>query len=86
MVGFHVTHPGIFRPLFFFQREVQQQIETGKVQVAFDDSLRLLTMQPIEFLNGSKELIQEPHFFFAKANYRNMSEIFPFASWIAYVI
>jgi hypothetical protein len=77
-MGFDVCHPRIFRVLFFLEREVDQDIETGEFRVALDDGFCLLPLEGVHLTNGLEEFIQEFDVFFTDSDGRNVLPLRPF--------
>ena len=51
--------PCVFRVIFLFLGEVQQDIEAGEILVAFDYGVRLLVLQHIQLMDGAQEVLDQ---------------------------
>jgi hypothetical protein len=71
-----VHHPEIFGSLFLFLSGVKQDVETGEIFVAGNDSSGLLLQQEVEFPDGLKEIVLKTALFLTETYVRYRRRIF----------
>src|SRR4051812_22058120 len=56
----HVHHPEVFRPFFLFLGEVKQEVEAGKIRIAFDHGAGLLFLKLGQFSDRPQKIVLKP--------------------------